>query len=115
MSKHYGVQAVPPETAKLAGDCAAEIAVNLGESPEAWRGAAEMARFIKAVVMADVDAVMEVEGKLVVNEAALTTLLTIAMLEGLPLWPPEEEPLISEGFPDDMRPHFQTEGPNGQG
>lgn len=111
MSKHYGVQAVPPETAKLAGDCAAEIAVNLGESPEAWRGAAEAARFIKAVVMADVDSLMEVEGELIISEAAITTLLTFAMLERLPMWPPEEEPLMTDGFPDDMRPHFQA--PNG--
>jgi hypothetical protein len=109
MTKRYEMKPVDPETARLAGDCAAQIATDLGESPEAWRGAAVMAHFIKATCMAMVDADLDETGQLLISEGTLTQLLTVGMLENLPTWPPgiTGEPLINDGLPDEARPHFQ--------
>lgn len=105
----YSLQPVDIETAKLSGDCAGQITVDLGESPEAWRGAAIMAHFIKSTVMAAVDADLDLTGELVIDEFRLCQLLTVGFLEQLPMWPADisGEPLVSEGLPDQMRAHFQ--------
>jgi hypothetical protein len=106
MTEYAAAKLVDPVVAELAGDCARQIATNLGESPEAWRGAAEMALFIKAVVTANVEVV---DDNPALGDQQITQLLTVAFLEQLPLWPADVsgEPLIVEVAPGEPRPHFR--------
>jgi len=73
------------EHVEWAKNVALEMAVTLGESPEAWRGAAMMASFIKAGIGEELRESVEA-GAPDLSYLARGLILVMAHLEDFPMW-----------------------------
>lgn len=94
-SKRYVGIGVPRNLGELAEELCHNLAAELGESPEAWRGAHDFAAIIKTGITMEVVASIEATGAEVgdveLPELLMIFMVLIGLLEQLPMWPKEDE------------------------
>ena len=86
---HLHAFVVSKDTGDFCKELAVKIATELGESPEAWRGCAELAWLVKSACAADVRTTEEEGKEYLPSDLVVHLLLTLAMLEQFPPWPPD--------------------------
>lgn len=102
--RRYATIAVPDGVGNFAQESAQKIAVQLGESKEAWRGAAELASFIKDGLVEELARQMDSDrGMLEMPETSMVVMMVITFLEQYPTWPPGISDSYDTGFVDERR------------
>lgn len=91
---------IPEELVEFARKAARQIARDLGESPEAWRGAAVLGWLIKSGAIAEAESAIHNGdgGPLEMSESCLVFTFVVALLELYPGWPEgvAGEPMLHE-------------------
>jgi hypothetical protein len=87
--------AVPKELGELGVELAHELAIQLGESPEAWRGARDFAVIVRAGITAElahsIECTGQEEGEVALPELHMIFLIGIEVLARMPMWPKDDD------------------------